>query len=112
MQLMELMESYPDVAEWVGGSVDIEGITPNLQRVLPGYLFVAMPGSGEEGPERLYEALLEGAVAALGEWQPEELPENLPWGAFVYVRVLDATRAWFWLCEKWGSLCKLGTEPA
>jgi hypothetical protein len=60
----------------------------------------------------IYEALLEGAVAVLGEWPPEELPESLSWGTFPYVRVLDATRAWFWLCEKWGRLCEIGAVPA
>jgi UDP-N-acetylmuramyl tripeptide synthase len=111
MQLLEVMDRYADVAEWVGGSVEIQGITPSLQRVLPGCLFVALPSIGGDGPDRIYEALLEGAVAVLGEWQPEDLPEDLPWGSFVYVRVLDATKAWFWLCEKWGYLCKLGTDP-
>lgn len=110
MEIIELMESYPDVAEWVGGSIEIQGITPDLRQILPGYLFVALPGRQEEGSGRIYDALLEGAVAILGEWQPGELPENLPWGTFVYVRVLDATNAWFWLCERWGHLCKIGTE--
>jgi UDP-N-acetylmuramyl pentapeptide synthase len=111
MQLLRLMGSYPDVLEWVGGSVEIAGITPSLQRVRTGYLFVALSGAGEDRHDQIHQALLEGAVAVLGEWDPEDLAENLPWGTFTYMRVLDVTSAWFWLCKNWGWLCKLGMEP-
>ena len=51
-------------------------------------------------------------MAVLGEWPPDDLPENLPWGIFAYVHVLDVVKAWFWLCNNWGHLCKLGADPA
>ena len=68
MQLLGLMESYLDVVGWVGSSVGIDGITPDADRVLPGYLFVALPGAGEDGHSRVHQALLKGAAAVLGEW--------------------------------------------
>ena len=112
MQLLGLMESCSDVLGWVGSGIEIDGITPNSDRVLPGYLFVALPGAGEDGHGRVHQALLKGAVAVLGEWPPDDLPENLPWGVFTYVHVLDMVKAWFWLCNNWGHLCKLGAYPA
>jgi UDP-N-acetylmuramyl tripeptide synthase len=104
MELLGLIETYSDVLDWVGGSVEIRGITPDADRVLPGYLFVALPGAGVDSRSRVHRALLRGAVAVLGEWPPEDLPENLPWGVFTYVRVLDPMQAWFWLCKNWKGL--------
>ena len=112
MQLLGLIGSYSDVLDWVGSRVEIDGITPDSDRVLPGYLFVAQPGAGLDGHSRVHQALLKGAVAVLGEWDPDDLPENLPWGAFTYVHVLDVVKAWFWLCNNWGLLCRLGVDSA
>ena len=112
MQLLGLLESYSDVLDWVGSGIEIDGITPDSDRVLPGDLFVALPGAGEDGHSRVHQALLRGAVAVLGEWPPGDLPEYLPWGAFTYVHVLDVVKAWFWLCNNWGHLCRLGADPA
>jgi UDP-N-acetylmuramyl pentapeptide synthase len=111
MQLLGLMGSYSDVVDWVGSSIEIDGITPDSDRVLPGYLFVALPCAGEDGHSRVHQALLKGAAAVLGEWSPDDLPENLPWGVFTYVHVLDVMKAWFWLCNNWGYLCKLTAGP-
>jgi UDP-N-acetylmuramyl tripeptide synthase len=112
MQLLGLIEAYSDVLDWTGGSVEIDGITPDASRALPGYLFVALSGIGVDSHGRLHETLRKGAVAVLGEWHLEDLAENLPWGASTYVRVPDPVQAWFWLCKNWKGLCKLGVEPA
>ena len=112
MQLLGLMGSYPEVLDWVGSSVEIDSITPDSDRVESGCLFVALPGAGEDGHLRVHQALLRGAVAVLGEWPPDDMSEKLPWGALTYVHVLDAMKAWFWLCNNWGHLCKLGADPA
>ena len=112
MQLVGLMGSYSDVLDWVGSSVEIDGIIPDSDRALPGYLYVALPGACEDGHGRVHQALLKGAVGVLGEWPPDDLSENLPWGAFTYVQVLDVVKAWFWLCNNWSHLCKLGADPA
>jgi UDP-N-acetylmuramyl pentapeptide synthase len=111
MQLLGLMGSYPDVLDWVGNGVEIDSVTPDSDRLEPGYLFVALPGAGEDGHYRVHQALLRGAVAVLGEWPPDDMSEELPWGAFTYVHVLDVVKAWFWLCNNWGHLCKLGAGP-
>lgn len=110
-QLIGLLGTYSDVLDWVGGDVEINGITPASQRVLPGYMFVALGGNCEEVRSRIHQALFQGAVAILAEWAPEDLLENLPWGTFTYIRVPSATKAWFWLCKNWEQLCKLGTFP-
>ena len=111
-RLLGLMGSYANVLDWVGGDVEIDGITPAPRRVLPAYMFVALNGNSQEGASQIQQALQQGAVAVLAEWAPEDLPENLPWGTFTYVRVLNATSAWFWLCKNWGRMCKIGTDPA
>jgi hypothetical protein len=107
-QLLGLLGSYTDVLDWVGGDVQIDGITPSCQQVLPGYMYVALGSNCENGGNWFEEALQQGAVAVLAEWAPEDLPEKLPWETFTYVRVLNATSAWIWLCKNWGHLCKLG----
>jgi hypothetical protein len=53
-----------------------------------------------------------GAVAVLGEWSSDDMSEELPWGAFTYVQVHDVVMAWFWLCNNWSHLCRLGAYPA
>lgn len=110
-QLLGLMGSYNDVLDWVGGDVGIDGITPASQRVLPGYMYVALGGNSEKGGSRIHQALLQGAVAILAEWAPEDLPQNLPWGTFTYIRVANVIGAWLWLCKHSGRMCRLGTDP-
>jgi UDP-N-acetylmuramyl pentapeptide synthase len=112
MQLLGLMGTYSDVLDWVGSSVEIGCITPDSDRVEPGYLFIALPGAGEDGRWRIQQALLKGAVAVLGEWSPDDMSEDLPWGAFTYVQVHDVVKSWFWLCSNWSHLCRLGADPA
>jgi UDP-N-acetylmuramoyl-L-alanyl-D-glutamate--2,6-diaminopimelate ligase len=72
------MGTYSDVLDWVGSSVEIDSITPNSDRVEPGYLFVALPGAGEDSRWRVHQAPLRGAVAVLGEWSPDDMSEALP----------------------------------
>ncbi|MGD9145704.1 MAG: hypothetical protein PVI80_09100 [Anaerolineae bacterium] len=110
-QLLGLMGAYAEVLDWVGDDVQIQGITPAYQSVLPGYMYVALGSNCEDGRSWMDQALRQGAVAVLSEWAPEDLPECLPWRTFTYVRVPSATSAWFWLCRNWGQLCKLGTVP-
>ena len=66
----------------MSSSVEIESITPDSDRVEPGYLFIALPGAGEDGSCRVHQAPQKGAVAVLGEWSPDDMSEDLPWGAF------------------------------
>lgn len=110
-QLLGLMGSYADVLDWVGRDIQIDGITPACQKVLPGYMYVALGSNCEDGRSWIPEALQQGAVAVLAEWTPEDLSEHLPRGTFTYVRVPNATSAWYWLCKNWGRMCKIGTDP-
>ena len=93
MRLMRLMKTYSEVLDWVGDSVEIDGTTPDSARVLPGYLFVALPDAGGGGQGRVHQALLKGALGVLGGWPPHGLPENLPWRVFTYLHVLGAVKA-------------------
>ena len=53
MQLLGLMGTYSDVLDWVGGNVEIVGITPDAEQVESGYLFSALPGGVEDGKWRV-----------------------------------------------------------
>ena len=112
MQLLGLIGTYSDFLDWVGSSVEIDSITPNSDRVESGYLFVALPGASEDGNCRVHQALQKGAVVVLGEWPPDDMSEDLPWGAFTYVHVHDVVKAWSWLCNNWAHLCRLSVDPA
>lgn len=106
MQLTRLVEAFSDILGWAGGHVEVYGITADPQQVRPGDLFVAIPGTDVDDPCRISEALMEGAVAVVGEQPPEELSDDLPWGAFTYVHVLSAREAWGWLRETWEGLAR------
>ncbi len=100
MRLNDLLDTLPTVLGQIGGDVEIHGIAADSRHVRPGDLFVAIPGVSVDGHRFIAEAVVEGAVAVVGERAPQELP-GLPWGAFTYVRVPDAREAWGWLCTAW-----------
>ncbi|ADO74024.1 UDP-N-acetylmuramoyl-L-alanyl-D-glutamate--2,6-diaminopimelate ligase [Stigmatella aurantiaca] len=57
-------------AEQVSGgrsSVDVTGVTQDSRRVKPGDLFVAVPGTKEDGAQYVGEAVSRGAVAVVSE---------------------------------------------
>lgn len=57
-------------AEQISGgrsSVDVTGVTQDSRRVKPGDLFVAVPGTKEDGAQYVGEAVSRGAVAVLSE---------------------------------------------
>lgn len=98
--LNELQEALPTVLQRVGGSVEVGGIRADSRRVEPGDLFVAIPGVDVDGHSFIPQALQEGAVAVVGEREPQDLG-NVPWGTFTYIQVPDARQAWGWLCAAW-----------
>ncbi len=100
MRLIQLLQALPAVLSRVGSDVEVSGIQADSRRVRPGDLFVAIPGVYVDGHRFIPQALEEGAVAVVGEWEPQELPD-LPWGSFTYVRVPDARQAWGWLSAAW-----------
>ncbi|MGV9882145.1 UDP-N-acetylmuramoyl-L-alanyl-D-glutamate--2,6-diaminopimelate ligase [Streptomyces sp. NPDC003006] len=69
------------------------GVTFDVDRVVPGSVFVAVPGHQEGGPGSVPAAFARGAVAVLVEGA-DPLPEALPWPATgCAVRVPDTRRA-------------------
>jgi hypothetical protein len=48
------MGTCTDVLDWVGSSVEIESITPDADRAEPGYQFIALPTTGEDGRGRVH----------------------------------------------------------
>ncbi|XXF76460.1 UDP-N-acetylmuramoyl-L-alanyl-D-glutamate--2,6-diaminopimelate ligase [Myxococcaceae bacterium GXIMD 01537] len=57
-------------AEQISGgrsSVDVTGVTQDSRRVKPGDLFVALPGTKEDGAQFIGEAVSRGAVAVVSE---------------------------------------------
>ena len=100
MHLIQLLDALPAVISRVGPDVEVSGIRADSRRVRPGDLFVAIPGVNVDGHRFIPQALEEGAVAVVGEREPQDLPD-LPWGSFTYVQVGDAREAWGWLCAAW-----------
>lgn len=100
MRLVQLLNALPTVLGRVGPDVAVSGIQADSRRVRPGDLFVAIPGVNVDGHRFIPQALEEGAVAVVGEREPQDLPD-LPWGSFAYVQVADAREAWGWLCAAW-----------
>lgn len=74
----------------VRGNLDVTimGLASHSIRVAPGDLFVAVPGTSQDGHGFLGEAMGRGAVAAV----VERLQDSLP-GSFTQVRVADARKA-------------------
>ncbi|MCJ7736763.1 MAG: UDP-N-acetylmuramoyl-L-alanyl-D-glutamate--2,6-diaminopimelate ligase [Anaerolineae bacterium] len=96
MRLNELTRALPTILAQVGGDVSVHGVAADSRRVTPGALFVAIPGVTIDGRRFIPDAVDNGAVAIVSERPPQEL-QNLPWGAFTYIRVPDAREALGWL---------------
>src|SRR5262249_47806577 len=65
MRLSELVAGAGAALAWVGGEVEIAGLTADSRRVEPGFLFAALPGSGRDGRAFIVDALRHGAAAVL-----------------------------------------------
>jgi len=96
MRLNTLTKALPTILAQVGGDTPIHGIAADSRLVTPGDIFVAVRGVHVDGHRFIADALADGAVAVVGERTPQELSE-LPWGAFVYIRVPNAREALGWL---------------
>ncbi|MGH2620947.1 MAG: UDP-N-acetylmuramoyl-L-alanyl-D-glutamate--2,6-diaminopimelate ligase [Anaerolineales bacterium] len=67
MQLAELLKEVPGIRADGVPAVEVRSITTDSRCVLPGAVFVAVPGSKEDGHAFLKEAKQAGAVAAVGQ---------------------------------------------
>ena len=70
-----------------GSDPDISGISEDSRRIAPGMLFVAVPGSAQDGHAYVADAVARGAAAIVAE-RPGDVPEEVP-----VVRVDSARRA-------------------
>jgi UDP-N-acetylmuramoyl-L-alanyl-D-glutamate--2,6-diaminopimelate ligase len=100
MRLSHLIQAVPTIRGQVGCDIDVFGIATNSQQVEPGDVFVAVPGVYVDGHDFISDAVNNGAVAVVGEQQPQALGD-VPWGAFTYVSVANARRALGWMCAAW-----------
>jgi UDP-N-acetylmuramoyl-L-alanyl-D-glutamate--2,6-diaminopimelate ligase len=76
MKLSDLLGSEAAV-EPAFAALDVTGITADSRKVKPGDLFVAVPGTKQDGLAFLPQALAAGAVAILAERRPDSLPEGV-----------------------------------
>ncbi len=75
--LQELIHHIP-IKETIGPlGVKIQGITHDSRQVKPGYLFVAIPGTQQDGQEFVSDALKKGASAIVST-KKLELPAKIP----------------------------------
>jgi UDP-N-acetylmuramoyl-L-alanyl-D-glutamate--2,6-diaminopimelate ligase len=65
VRLAELASGFDLVS--LGGNPEINGITEDSRRVMPGMLFVAIPGTTQDGHAYIREAIGRGAVAVVVE---------------------------------------------
>jgi UDP-N-acetylmuramoyl-L-alanyl-D-glutamate--2,6-diaminopimelate ligase len=100
MRLYDLVGALPVVLGQVGEDVEVGGISADSRCMIPGNLFVAIPGISVDGHGFIADAVSKGAVAAIGELPPDELGVR-PGDDFTYVCVPDAREAWGWLCAAW-----------
>lgn len=69
--------------------IDIRGITSDSRQVRPGFLFAALPGSKANGADFIEDAIINGAVAVMGE-KGTTIPGD---GHTILVTVDNARRA-------------------
>ncbi|WP_311274180.1 UDP-N-acetylmuramoyl-L-alanyl-D-glutamate--2,6-diaminopimelate ligase [Methylobacterium sp. WCS2018Hpa-22] len=89
MSDMNLGSLFPDLDVGPASSAIVTGITADSRRVVPGGVFVAVPGTRVDGKVFAAKAFADGAVAILGEGdRPAGLPAEALW-----IPVPDVRRA-------------------
>src|SRR5215203_3415269 len=83
---LTLADLFPEAAGFDAARL-IHGLASDSRKVLPGSVFVAVPGTKADGMSFIPQALAAGAAAIVGE---AEGPPNL---AVPYLRVADVRRA-------------------
>ena len=72
LKLRDLLYGVPLTGGAMDGEVEISSISYDSRTVEPGALFVAMPGSREDGHRYISQAMERGAAAVLCQTHPEE----------------------------------------
>ncbi len=94
MNLQGLIEVLPDIVEVKGDTcINIKSVTYDSRKVSNGSLFIAVKGFVKDGHDFIPEAISKGAVAVIGEKEPEL-------GHEPYVRVIDSRKA-LAHCSSW-----------
>ncbi|KQO60649.1 MULTISPECIES: UDP-N-acetylmuramoyl-L-alanyl-D-glutamate--2,6-diaminopimelate ligase [unclassified Methylobacterium] len=89
MSDMNVGSLFPDLDVGPASSAIVTGITADSRRVVPGGVFVAVPGTRVDGKVFAAKAFADGAVAILGEGdRPAGLPAEALW-----IPVPDVRRA-------------------
>src|SRR5947209_9232123 len=88
MKLADLVPAdapvHPDLSE-----LQILGITADSRRVRPGDVFVAVPGSKDDGLRYVHQAIAAGAVAIMAERLPAQALPN----GVAFIKVENVRRA-------------------
>lgn len=78
---------FPDSDVGTASHQIVQGITADSRRVVPGGVFVAVPGTKVDGKAFAAKAFADGAFAIVGEGaRPDDLPEDATWIAVADVR--------------------------
>lgn len=78
MKIEDLLQVVQSHAVRGGRQADITGIACDSRRVKPGSLFVAVPGTHEDGARYIEDALRRGAVAVMSQ-APVAVPSGVAW---------------------------------
>ena len=78
MRLVEVLrgDGYLVTGAAAATDLNITGVTCDSREVRPGYLFAAIPGTQTDGRRFIPDAILRGAVAVLGPFFKDLLPET------------------------------------
>ena len=93
MRLEKLLSGVALTGRTLDGDVELSGISYDTRDIVPGALFVALPGYKTDGHKFIREALEKGAAAVVCERAPEEPG---PW-----LTVADARAALAALSANW-----------
>jgi len=92
MRFSELLPLIPGVLGRTDVDADVMSVTADSRRVIPGSVFVAIPGPTRDGHDFIPQAVAAGAAAVVGERRLADLPSTLPYGL-----VANAAQAFGWL---------------
>ncbi len=100
MKLSEIIQVCDVVSVLGNPDVEITGLTNDSRRVVPGGLFIAVNGCGNDGRAYIDKAIENGAAAVLYE-DPEGRSAGLPDGKVTSVIVLNSRKAVALAADKW-----------
>jgi len=94
MQVSRLIDSLTDAEHGGLPEMDITALTADSRQVIPGALFVAVRGENYDGHDFIAGAVKQGAIAVVGEINPEQIELS-------FLRVADSRLALAELAAAW-----------